>query len=152
MPVNASLDARDLRRAMSRIEPVYREELGFSIVEGSEEVVRLARMLAPRRLGNLRQFITYKYDKRTGRSKVGIKAGKIGRRGTIGRKTTNSAALHPSVYGRMVHEGTKYIPANPFMVQAAEMARQPVQAAYVAGLNRAAKRLGAEYRAAGGAR
>jgi len=141
-----TVDVSDVRRAFARIEPVFREEIAFAIAEGGEDVVRLARELVPVRLGNLRDFIAYTVDKATSTGRVGIRTGRI----STPRK--NSASQWPSVYGRFVHEGTRHIAPNPFMVRAAELARGPVQQHYNAAINRSVKVLHGEYLAAGGPR
>jgi hypothetical protein len=134
----AELDMRDVRRAFRRLDPVFKEHLGFAVETTGGDVVRLAQQYAPVRYGTLRSFIAMKFNKRAGTAKVGIRGG----------ATTDPTGktVYPYVYGRFLHNGTKRIRGVPFLLMAAEANRRPFADNVKKATLDAAKQLNTEYR------
>lgn len=107
-------DTRDCERAFALTEPTMRENMSVAIDLTAKAVAQNARALVPVRTGALKSFIDSEFNKRTLTARVGIRKGSVaGPRGPV----------YPSVYGRMVHNGSIHNYPVPFMVEGAAQER-----------------------------
>lgn len=138
-----SVDMRDVRRAFKRIDPVLQEFVGGASKETADLVARFARFLVPVRYGNLRKFIVSSYSKKSGTARAYVKKGSV----TIPAGAAfghGGRTVHPSFYGRLVHQGTSRSRGTPFMLIAAQQQRGPYAQRVKEAIGRAARQLNTE--------
>jgi HK97 gp10 family phage protein len=110
-----TVDSDAALKALARVLPVARENLGRANQQTGATVRTIAQSLVPVQTGNLKSAIVETFNPETGTAVVGVRGGRVtGERG----RTVN-----PATYGRHVHNGTIYMRGRPFMAQAAERGR-----------------------------
>ena len=131
---------RELKRAFQALPEIVRERM----LVATEETVRAIASKAQERLRSspairtraLHDHVAWQVTKTNGRGKVGVKTGTTtmtigGRRrrvkgiitaGAGGSASTSAGAtkIQPTRYAHLVEFGTKHMPAEPFMMPAAE--------------------------------
>ena len=116
-----------VRRSFKNVVPVMQEELGTATRETGKAIKARAQERVPVRLGYLKKAIAFRYSKRSGVGRVGIKKQKIGVQGTGGSAERRHGArvIYPTRYAHLVEFGTTHSRAQPFMLPSVEAEREP---------------------------
>ena len=136
---------REAKAAFQALPEVTRDAMLNAVTLTASETARLARLQVERspsvNTRNLLNHITYKVTQTNGRAKVGVSTGSTtmvvnvrkkklkgiiiaGRNGSAS-KAAGARLVRPSRYAHLVEFGSRKMPAEPFMIPAAENQKQP---------------------------
>jgi hypothetical protein len=115
----AGVDASDVDRALLRLDPVFREELGRATELTLREIARQAAEKVPVRSGNLKKFIAWRFYQTRLSGTVGIRKGVAVLPARFSGVGPGGRVVEPSRYARFVHFGSIHNRAVPFMLDAA---------------------------------
>lgn len=125
MAIQQAISTRQVN-ALKRVFKAAPDEFKQRANEATEATVyaveRRATQNVPVDTGTLRSFIGSSFSKRSGFGRVGIRAGRVAIAGAGGSALTKRGArlLEPKKYAHLVEFGTSKMPAQPFMLPAAE--------------------------------
>jgi HK97 gp10 family phage protein len=127
--------------ALKRAPDVFRDRLNYATAATGKEIARgaQARLASSPSIQtrNLYNAVASTMSRKTGRGKVGISAGstRIGKlrvkgfvkagRGGSARHSEGASVDYPSKRAHFVEFGTRHMPAEPFMLPAADAQKQP---------------------------
>jgi HK97 gp10 family phage protein len=107
------LGLREAKAAFKRLPAVVRERIGDATRITVAEIARGAASRVPVRYGFLKRHIASTFSAQTGVGKVGITPG-------VERLPDSGRVVNPATYAHFPELGTRRMPAEPFMLPAAE--------------------------------